>query len=30
MVIAAAFKSNASGRRVRIDWSKGYCAEALL
>ncbi|MFT3987563.1 Gfo/Idh/MocA family protein [Aestuariivirga sp.] len=29
MVIAAAFKSHASGRRVRIDWSKGYTPEAL-
>jgi hypothetical protein len=30
MVIAASFKSNATGRRVRIDWSRGYCSEALL
>lgn len=30
MVIAAAFRSNATGRRVRIDWSKGYVPEALI
>jgi predicted dehydrogenase len=30
MVIAATFKSHATGQRVRIDWSKGYSAEALL
>src|SRR5207247_10960201 len=30
MVIAAAFKSNATGRRVRIDRNKGYAPEALL
>jgi predicted dehydrogenase len=30
MVIAAAFKSNALGRRVNIDWAKGYAAEALV
>jgi predicted dehydrogenase len=30
MVIAAAFKSNATGRRVRIDRSKGYSPDALL
>jgi predicted dehydrogenase len=30
VVIAAAFKSNALGRRVRIDWGRGYVAEALL
>jgi predicted dehydrogenase len=29
MVIAAAFRSNATGRRVGIDWSKGYVPEAL-
>jgi predicted dehydrogenase len=29
MVISAAFKSNISGRRVQIDWSKGYVTEAL-
>ncbi len=30
MVIAAAFRSHQSGRRVRIDWQKGYTPEALL
>ncbi len=29
MVIAAAFKSHKTGRRVRIDWRKGYTPEAL-
>jgi predicted dehydrogenase len=29
VVIAAAFKSNALGRRVRIDWKRGYVPEAL-
>lgn len=29
MVIAAAFKSHQTGRRVRIDWRKGYSPEAL-
>jgi predicted dehydrogenase len=29
MVIAAAFKSHEAGRRVRIDWTKGYRPEAL-
>lgn len=29
MVIAAAFKSHESGRRVTIDWSVGYRPEAL-
>lgn len=30
MVIAAAFKSHALGRRVRINWNAGYVPEALL
>jgi predicted dehydrogenase len=30
MVIAAIFKSHNTGRRVFIDWSKGYTPEALL
>jgi predicted dehydrogenase len=30
MVIAAAFKSHETGRRVRIDWRKGYTPEALI
>jgi predicted dehydrogenase len=30
MVIAAALKSAAEGRRVRIDWSRGYGHEALV
>jgi predicted dehydrogenase len=30
MVIAAAFKSHALGRRVRIDWSQGYVPGAIL
>jgi predicted dehydrogenase len=30
MVIAAAFKSDALGRRVRIDWARGYTPEALI
>ena len=30
MVIAAAFKSHALGRRVRINWAAGYVPEALL
>lgn len=29
MVIAAAFKSHASGRRVAIDWTAGYRPDAL-
>jgi len=29
MVIAAAFRSHETGRRVRIDWQKGYKPEAL-
>ena len=29
MVIAAAFKSNATGRRISIDWAAGYGPEAL-
>ncbi|MGE0212709.1 MAG: Gfo/Idh/MocA family protein [Parvibaculaceae bacterium] len=29
MVIAAAFRSHATGRRVTIDWSAGYRPEAL-
>jgi predicted dehydrogenase len=29
MIIAAAFKSNATGRRVTIDWAAGYRPEAL-
>jgi predicted dehydrogenase len=29
MIIAAAFKSNATGRRVSIDWAAGYRPEAL-
>ncbi|MBC8037418.1 MAG: Gfo/Idh/MocA family oxidoreductase, partial [Rhizobiales bacterium] len=29
MVIAAAFKSHKTGRRVRIDWNRGYTPEAL-
>jgi predicted dehydrogenase len=29
MVIAAAFKSHETGRRVTIDWSVGYRPEAL-
>jgi predicted dehydrogenase len=30
MVIAAAFRSHLTGRRVRIDWRKGYTPDALL
>jgi predicted dehydrogenase len=30
MVIAAALRSHQSGRRVRIDWKKGYAPEALI
>jgi predicted dehydrogenase len=30
MVIAAAFKSHSLGRRVRIDWTKGYVPEAIM
>lgn len=30
MVIAAAFKSHALGRRVDIDWSKGYVPAAIV
>ncbi len=30
MVIAAAFRSNELGRRVRIDWSRGYVPEAIV
>jgi predicted dehydrogenase len=30
MVIAAAFKSNELGRRVRIDWNRGYVPEAIV
>ena len=30
MVIAAIFRSDAEGRRVRIDWSKGYVPEAII
>lgn len=29
MVIAAAFKSHSLGRRVRIDWNRGYCLDAI-
>jgi predicted dehydrogenase len=29
MVIAAAFKSHQAGRRVTIDWSRGYTLDAL-
>jgi predicted dehydrogenase len=29
MVIAAAFKSHAAGRRVAIDWTAGYRPDAL-
>lgn len=29
MVIAAAFRSHALGRRVAIDWTKGYVPEAI-
>jgi predicted dehydrogenase len=29
MIIAAAFKSNTTGRRVSIDWAAGYRPEAL-
>jgi len=29
MVIAAAFKSHQTGRRVRIDWREGYTPDAL-
>jgi predicted dehydrogenase len=29
MVIAAAFKSHELGRRVRIDWSRGYTPDAI-
>jgi len=29
MVISAAFKSHSLGRRVRFDWSRGYCLEAI-
>lgn len=30
MVIAAALRSHQSGRRVRIDWKKGYTPDALI
>lgn len=30
MVIAAAFRSNELGRRVRIDWNRGYVPEAIV
>jgi predicted dehydrogenase len=30
MVIAAAFKSHELGRRVRIDWARGYTPAAIL
>lgn len=30
MVIAAVFRAHQTGRRVRIDWRKGYTPEALL
>ena len=30
VVIAAIFKSDAEGRRVKIDWSKGYTPSALI
>jgi predicted dehydrogenase len=30
LVIAAVFKSHELGRRVRIDWSRGYISEAVL
>ena len=30
MVIAAAFRSHQTGRRVRIDWARGYSPEALI
>jgi len=30
MVIAAAFRSNTIGRRVGIDWSRGYVPEAIV
>lgn len=30
LVIAAAFRSHETGRRVHIDWSKGYRPEALV
>lgn len=29
MVIAAAFKSHSLGRRVKFDWDRGYCLEAI-
>jgi predicted dehydrogenase len=29
MVIAAAFRSHSTGRRVTVDWSKGYVSEAF-
>ena len=29
MVIAAAFKSHETGRRVSIDWRAGYVPDAL-
>ncbi|MEO9876997.1 MAG: Gfo/Idh/MocA family oxidoreductase [Anderseniella sp.] len=29
MVISAAFRSHALGRRVTIDWDRGYCPEAI-
>lgn len=30
MVIAAVFRSNELGRRVQIDWSRGYAPDAIL
>ncbi len=30
MVIAAAFRSNELGRRVRIDWNRGHVPEAIV
>jgi hypothetical protein len=30
VVIAAVFKSDAEGRRVNIDWSRGYVPAALV
>lgn len=30
VVIAAAFRSHATGRRVRIDWSRGYSPDSIL
>ncbi len=29
MVISGAFRSHALGRRVKIDWNRGYCPEAI-